>query len=49
MEAFKLFNFEDGQILVWEKELFERRKTQEVVVQDEKKSALAAKLRSLRK
>ena len=43
------FGFEDGQILVWEKELFERRKTQEVVVQDEKKSALAAKLRSLRK
>ena len=41
--------FEDGQILVWEKELFERRKTQELVVQDEKKSALAAKLRALRK
>jgi len=43
------FGFEDGQILVWEKELFTRRSTEEVVENDSRKSALAARLRSLRK
>lgn len=43
------FGFDDGQIIVWEKDLFERRKSQEKVEVDERKSALAARLRSLRK
>lgn len=43
------FGFEDGQIIVWEKDLFDRRKSQEKVEVDERKSALAARLRSLRK
>ncbi len=42
------FGFEDGQVLIWEKELFNRRSKQEVSEQDSRKSALAAKLRSLR-
>ncbi len=42
------FGFEDGQVLVWEKELFERRSNEEVAEKDSRKSALAAKLRSLR-
>ena len=42
------FGFEDGQVLVWERGLFNRRSKQEVSEQDSRKSALAAKLRSLR-
>ena len=42
------FGFEDGQILVWEQGLFNRRSKQDISEQDGKKSALAAKLRSLR-
>ena len=42
------FGFDDGQILVWEQGLFNRRSTQEISEQDGKKSALAARLRSLR-
>ena len=42
------FGFEDGQVLIWEKGLFNRRSKQEVSEQDSRKSALAAKLRSLR-
>ena len=40
--------FEDGQILIWEKELFERRSSSKSISVDGRKSALAAKLRSLR-
>ena len=40
--------FEDGQILVWEKKLFERRLEERPTNTNERKSALAAKLRSLR-
>lgn len=40
--------FEDGQILVWEKKLFERRLEEKPTNTNERKSALAAKLRSLR-
>jgi len=43
------FGLEDGKIMVWEKELFERRKGQEFSAQNEQKSALAERLRSLRK
>jgi len=43
------FGFEDGQILVWERELFERRSKQEKSEENSRNSALAAKLRSLRK
>jgi hypothetical protein len=43
------FGLDDGKIMVWEKELFERRKGQEFSVQNEQKSALAERLRSLRK
>ena len=42
------FGFEDGQILVWEKGLFSRRIDQEKGEENSRKSALAAKLRSLR-
>ena len=42
------FGFEDGQILVWEKGLFSRRINQEKGEENSRKSALAAKLRSLR-
>ena len=42
------FGFEDGQILVWEKGLFSRRTNQEKGQENSRKSALAAKLRSLR-
>jgi hypothetical protein len=42
------FGFEDGQILVWEKELFERRSNETTITTDGRRSALAAKLRSLR-
>ena len=42
------FGFEDGQILVWEKGLFSRRIGQEKGEENSRKSALAAKLRSLR-
>lgn len=42
------FGFEDGQILVWEKGLFSRRINQEKGEENTRKSALAAKLRSLR-
>ena len=43
------FGFEDGQILVWERELFQRRSKQEKSEENSRNSALAAKLRSLRK
>ena len=43
------FGFEDGQILIWERELFHRRSKQENVEENSRNSALAAKLRSLRK
>ena len=43
------FGFEDGQILIWERELFTRRSKQEKVEENSTNSALAAKLRSLRK
>tara|TARA_B100001559_G_scaffold95997_1_gene80318 strand:+ start:241 stop:1263 length:1023 start_codon:yes stop_codon:yes gene_type:complete len=43
------FGFEDGQILIWERELFNRRSKQEKVEENSRNSALAAKLRSLRK
>jgi len=43
------FGFEDGQILVWERELFNRRSKQVKVEENNRNSALAAKLRSLRK
>ena len=42
------FGFEDGQVLLWEKGLFERRLNEESSSTDGRKSALAAKLRSLR-
>lgn len=42
------FGFEDGQVMVWEKELFYRRSKQEVKEENSRKSTLAAKLRSLR-
>lgn len=42
------FGFEDGQVLLWEKELFERRLNEESGSSDGRRSALAAKLRSLR-
>jgi len=42
------FGFEDGQILLWEKELFERRMNEKSTNSDGRKSALAAKLRALR-
>ena len=42
------FGFDDGQILVWEKELFERRSNENITATDGRRSALAAKLRSLR-
>ncbi len=43
-----VFGFEDGQILVWEKELFERRSNETSSKADGRRSALAARLRSLR-
>ena len=43
------FGFEDGQILVWERELFQRRSNQENGEENSRNSALAARLRSLRK
>ena len=43
------FGFEDGQILVWERELFNRRSKEVIVEENSRNSALAAKLRSLRK
>ena len=43
------FGFEDGQILVWERELFQRRSKQEKTEENSRNSTLAAKLRSLRK
>ena len=43
------FGFDDGQILVWERKLFERRSKQEKSEENSKNSVLAAKLRSLRK
>jgi hypothetical protein len=42
------FGFEDGQVLLWEKDLFERRMNEKSSDSDGRKSALAAKLRSLR-
>ena len=42
------FGFEDGQILLWEKDLFERRINEKSSDSDGRKSALAAKLRALR-
>ena len=42
------FGFEDGQVLLWEKGLFERRLSEESGSTDGRRSALAAKLRSLR-
>ncbi len=43
------FGFDDGQIIIWEKELFLRRKSTEVSEVNTTNSALAARLRSLRK
>ncbi len=43
------FGFVDGQILIWERELFNRRSKQKKVEENSRNSALAAKLRSLRK
>ena len=43
------FGFEDGQVLVWERELFRRRSNQGKGEENNRNSALAAKLRSLRK
>ena len=43
-----VFGFEDGQILVWEKELFERRSNETTTKSDGRRSAMAARLRSLR-
>jgi len=43
------FGFEDGQIVVWEKRLFARREGEESEEVSGRNSALAAKLRSLRK
>ena len=40
--------FDDGQILIWENDLFNRRSKEEIPEQNSRKSALAAKLRSLR-
>ncbi len=40
--------FDDGQILIWENDLFNRRSSEEIPEQNSRKSALAAKLRSLR-
>ena len=40
--------FDDGQILIWENELFNRRSREGIPEQNSRKSALAAKLRSLR-
>lgn len=42
------FGFEDGQIVVWDEELFTRRKGEKTEKVSDRKSALAAKLRSLR-
>ena len=42
------FGFEDGQILIWEKDLFERRSSEKSSASDGRRSALAARLRSLR-
>jgi hypothetical protein len=42
------FGFEDGQVLLWEKGLFERRLNENSGSTDGRRSALAAKLRSLR-
>ena len=42
------FGFEDGQLLVWEKDLFERRLKEKSSDSGGRKSALAAKLRALR-
>jgi len=42
------FGFEDGQVLLWEKGLFERRLKEDSESSDGRRSALAAKLRSLR-
>jgi len=43
------FGFDDGQILIWDKELFLRRKSAEKPAANSANSALAARLRSLRK
>ena len=43
-----VFGFEDGQVLIWEKELFERRSNEKSSSSDGRRSALAARLRSLR-
>ena len=43
------FGFEDGQILVWEKDLFSGRINQETGEENSRKSALAAKLKIVKK
>jgi len=43
------FGFEDGQVVVWEKDLFTRRSEEKTEEVSGRKSTLAAKLRSLRK
>lgn len=42
------FGFEDGKVVVWEKELFDRRIDSEESEVDDRKSRLAERLRSLR-
>ena len=42
------FGFEDGKVIIWEKELFERRIDSEESEVDDRKSRLAERLRSLR-
>ena len=44
-----VFGFEDGQILLWEKDLFQRRIDTSETEENEHRNSLAAKLRSLRK
>ncbi len=41
--------FDDGQVIVWERELFQRRLNSKSIGQSARNSTLAAKLRSLRK
>ena len=44
-----VFGFENGQVLVWERELFSRRLENPISIVNERKSDLASRLRSLRK
>jgi hypothetical protein len=42
------FGFEDGKVIIWEEELFERRTGSEESKADDRKTRLAERLRSLR-